>query len=131
MVDDTKELSKIISDIALRRGALLISKFEINLKEKSDNKIYILKLETSSSSGGRAGGFGSRTADRIYCFEIVDKICTKLFEYYERAIIDYIELPYHSSAVSIYMENGEEEIGSGVIDSDLVDEYDNIIKDNC
>lgn len=124
MKDDLSELTELVREKVLPRRALIVSDREIDLSEKATNRIYVLELGTSSAAGGRAGGFGSRSASTIHRYECDDGEYSRILDVSSNERLEEFELPFHASAVSLYLEDGTEEIASGVVDPQLVEEYD-------
>ncbi|MFQ5951530.1 MAG: hypothetical protein ACE5KH_05550 [Candidatus Geothermarchaeales archaeon] len=125
MGGEFRDLAELIREKVMPRSALVVSDEEVHLDQKEGtNRIYILELGSSTAAGGRAGGFGRRTAQKVYGFRLENGVCTRTLEVSDNALLEEFELPFHASAVSLYLEDGTEEIVSGVVDPDLVEEYD-------
>src|SRR5437016_1285209 len=74
-----EELSLLISQKGRR---ILVAHSPVDLKTlQGENSVYILQLpEDSHAAGGRAGGFGERRVEKIYCFHYQNGTCRKLFK---------------------------------------------------
>ncbi len=101
----------------------LLKKSELNLSiviaredlANPNNIIYILELDNSSSTGGgRIGGFGYRRFRKIYAFKVIDNKREKVLE----DNIDNIDLPY-ITRLPITIDN-EEFMISCAVDPTLV-----------
>jgi hypothetical protein len=124
MKDGLSELAELVREKLVPRRALIMSDREVDLSGKATNRIYVLELGTSSAAAGRAGGFGSRSASRIHRYECDGAEYNRILSISNDERLEEFELPFHASAVSLYLEDGSEEIASGVVDPQLVEEYD-------
>ncbi|TMI23595.1 hypothetical protein E6H30_08070 [Candidatus Bathyarchaeota archaeon] len=126
MVQDSmtplEELSLLISEKGRR---ILVAQTAVDLKTlQGENSVYILQLpEESHAAGGRAGGFGERRVEKIYCFHYENGACRKLFEVESPEKLERFELPYHAAGTPVILPDGSERVMSGVIDPEFVASY--------
>ena len=108
---------------------LLVTYKELDLADISSfNQIFILLIEESKgSAGGRGGGSGSRKINQIIGFRIEDKNVKKIYETKEKEIIELFEIPYSAVAMDITLSDGKQIVVQGVIDPDMITNYNNII----
>ena len=79
------------------------------------------------SAGGRGGGSGSRKINQIIGFRIEDKNVKKIYETNEKDLIELFEIPYSAVAMDITLSDGKQIVVQGVIDPDMITNYNNII----
>ncbi|TMI43729.1 hypothetical protein E6H19_09130 [Candidatus Bathyarchaeota archaeon] len=117
-----EELSLLISEKGRR---ILVAQTAVDLKTlQGENSVYILQLpEESHAAGGRAGGFGERRVEKIYCFHYENGACRKLFEVESPEKLERFELPYHAAGTPVILPDGSERVMSGVIDPEFVASY--------
>jgi|SRR5215204_7742428 len=108
---------------------LLVTYKELDLSDISSfNQIYILLVEESKgSAGGRGGGSGYRKIAQIIGFRIENKNVKKIYETKEKDIIELFEIPYSAVAMDIILSDGKQIVVQGVIDPDMITNYNNII----
>lgn len=108
---------------------LLVTYKELDLADISSfNQIFILLIEESKgSAGGRGGGSGSRKINQIIGFRIEDKNIKKFYETNEKDLIELFEIPYSAVAMDITLSDGKQIVVQGVIDPDMITNYNNII----
>jgi len=108
---------------------LLVTYKELDLSDISSfNQIYILLVEESKgSAGGRGGGSGYRKIAQIVGFRIENKNVKKIYETKEKDIIELFEIPYSAVAMDIILSDGKQIVVQGVIDPDMITNYNNII----
>jgi hypothetical protein len=108
---------------------LLVTYKELDLSDISSfNQIFILLVEESKgSAGGRGGGSGSRKINQIIGFRIEDKNVKKIYETNEKDLIELFEIPYSAVAMDITLSDGKQIVVQGVIDPDMITNYNNII----
>ena len=109
---------------------LLVTYKEIDLTDISSfNQIFILLIEESKgSAGGRGGGSGYRKIYQIIGFRIENNNVKKIYETNEKDLIELFEIPYSAVAMDIKLSEGKQIVVQGVIDPDMVTNYNNIIK---
>jgi hypothetical protein len=92
-----------------------------------NNHVYVLDLPgaSSGSAGGRIGGIGERRIVRVICFREQDGKWTKESKWEDQARLEDMELPYHAAGLSVLLPDGTEKVVSGVIDEELVRQYEN------
>jgi hypothetical protein len=117
-----EELSLLISGKGRR---ILVAQNPVDLKTlNGDNMVYVLQLpEGGTAAGGRAGGFGERRVEKIYCFHYQNGSCRKIFESESMEKLDRFELPYHAAGTPVILPDGSEKVISGVIDPEFVASY--------
>ncbi|HEX7258326.1 MAG TPA: hypothetical protein VF242_09725 [Nitrososphaeraceae archaeon] len=108
---------------------LLVTYKELDLADISSfNQIFILLIEESKgSAGGRGGGSGSRKINQIIGFRIEDKNVKKIYETNEKDLIELFEIPYSAVAMDITLSDGKQIVVQGIIDPDMITNYNNII----
>jgi len=126
---DNQILNNLMSTKIKDRFALVISKNEINLNEDNDNKLYIFEFDVSgSSAGGRVGGFGQRRIIKLHVFSQHDNQIKKLLEISDIEKLNNFDMPYHVSLYPIILNNHEEIMAYNLVDSDLINQYENIFE---
>lgn len=108
---------------------LLVTYKEIDLTDNSSfNQIFILLIEESKgSAGGRGGGSGYRKISEITGFRIENSHIEKFYDTKEENLIELFEVPYSAVAMDIKLSDGKQIVVQGVIDPDMVTNYNNII----
>lgn len=108
---------------------LLVTYKEIDLTDNSSfNQIFILLIEESKgSAGGRGGGSGYRKISEITGFRIENNHIEKFYDTKEEDLIELFEVPYSAVAMDIKLSDGKQIVVQGVIDPDMVTNYNNII----
>ena len=108
---------------------LLVTYKEIDLTDNSSfNQIFILLIEESKgSAGGRGGGSGYRKIAEIIGFRIENNNIEKFYDTKEEDLIELFEVPYSAVAMDIRISDGKQIVVQGVIDPDMVTNYNNII----
>ena len=121
-----EELSLLISEKGRR---ILVAQTAVDLKTlQGENSVYILQLpEESHAAGGRAGGFGERRVEKIYCFHYENGACRKLFEVESPEKLERFELPYHAAGTPVILPDGSERVMSGIIDPEFVASYKQVV----
>ncbi len=116
------ELSHLLLE---KRRIILIAEDSVDLGSlQGKNLIYILELpEGSTAAGGRAGGFGERRIQKVYCFRYENGACEKILETDDPEVLERFELPYHAAGLPVVLRDGTEMIVSGVVDPELVQSY--------
>jgi hypothetical protein len=115
---------------ALLEGSrkIVVCKNDIDLRQKTENTIFILFVEESQgSAGGRIGGAGFRRIGRISCFNIANGTAQKIFETENENAISNFEVPLSAVAIDIKLSNGASKVIQGIVDEDLVNNYLNLI----
>ena len=120
------ELESLLLD---HQRKLLVTHKELDLADISSfNQIFILLIEESKgSAGGRGGGSGSRKINQIIGFRIEDKNVKKIYETNEKDLIELFEIPYSAVAMDITLSDGKQIVVQGIIDPDMITNYNNII----
>lgn len=108
---------------------LLVTYKELDLTDNSSfNQIFILLIEESKgSAGGRGGGSGYRKIAEIIGFRIENNNIEKFYDTKEEDLIELFEVPYSAVAMDIRISDGKQIVVQGVIDPDMVTNYNNII----
>ncbi len=117
-----EELATLLAEKGRR---IIVAENPIDLRSlHGQNFVYVLQLpEGSLAAGGRAGGFGERTVEKLYAFHYENGSCRKLFEIDTPEKLEHFELPYHASGTPVILPDGSERIVSGVIDPEFVESY--------
>jgi hypothetical protein len=121
-----EELTQLMSEKSRR---LFVAENPINLTStEGGNCVYVLELPTSApgAAGGRVGGIGERKIQKAYCFRQVDGKWIKLYETESAEKLETFELPYHAAGLSVTLPDGTERVVSGVIDQELVQNYNQV-----
>ena len=121
-----EELSNLISQKGRR---ILVAQNPVDLRTlQGENSVYILQLpEDSNAAGGRAGGFGERRVEKIYCFHYQNGAVRKLFEVDAPEKLEKFELPYHAAGTQVILPDGSERVISGVIDPEFIESYKQVV----
>ena len=125
---DLDELTQLARDGGRR---IFVSQSPINLSAKLEaNRIHVLELpvEGRSSAGGRIGGIGARRIERLRCFQLESNACRKICEIEDAEKLEGLELPYSATGMSLILPDGTEKVVTGVVDSELVEQYNAIIR---
>lgn len=125
-----EELTTLIKEKASIRSALVVSETDILLHSpKERNEVYILELSSSSAAGGRVGGFGQRSIQKVYAFILENGVWMKTVETSDHSSLAGFEPPYQGAAMPIQLQDGSETIVAGVVDLELVKEYNRRFKE--
>ena len=119
-----------LASLILEKGRkVLVAENPVDLKTlRGANSVFILQLpDGSSSAGGRAGGFGERRLERLYCFHYEDGNCRKLYEVDSPEKLERFDLPYHATGTAVIMPDGSEKVMSGLIDPEFVESYRHVV----
>jgi len=94
-----------------------------------ENCIYILELPSTASgaAGGRVGGIGERKIQKAYCFRHAQGRWLKVYETESNDKLERFNLPYHAAGLSVRLPNRDERVVSGVVDPELIREYNQIV----
>jgi hypothetical protein len=108
---------------------LLVIYDELDLSEISyNNEIFILLVEESKgSAGGRGGGSGHRKIVQVSGFTIDKYKIEKIYDTKDENIINKFEIPYSAVAMDIKLSDGRQIVVQGMIDQDMIKDYNNII----
>lgn len=117
-----EELTKLISE---KGRKILVAEHPVDLKNlQGKNSVFILQLpEGSSAAGGRAGGFGERRLEKLYCFHYENGAFRKLYEVDSPEKLERFDLPYHAAGTPVILPDGSETVMSGVIDPEFAESY--------
>jgi hypothetical protein len=101
---------------------IVIAERDIDLRPTAeDNSIFLLKVaEGSLAAGGRGGGYGERRVVLAACFQLRAGEWSKAFESPSEEAAGEFEVPYHVSRIPMFLPDGSEAIGYGVVDAELV-----------
>lgn len=125
-----EELVTLIKEKASIRSALIVSETDILLhSSKERNEVYILELSSSSAAGGRAGGFGQRSVQKVHAFIYENGVWMKTVETSDHSSLAGFEPPYHAAAMLIQLQDGTETIVAGVVERELVKDYNRRFKE--
>ena len=116
-------LDELVSSLSGSSRAIIISERDVDLRPSSgDNRIFLLRIgEGSHAAGGRGGGFGERKVTGAACFQKRGGSWSKLFEASD-SIAEGFEVPYYVSRIPLTLPGGEETMGYGVVEPELVAE---------
>jgi hypothetical protein len=108
---------------------LLVIYDELDLSNLSSyNQIFILLVEESKgSAGGRGGGSGHRKIVQVMGFKIDNKKIEKIYDTKDENIIEKFDIPYSALAMDIKLSDGREIVVQGIIDQNMIKDYNNII----
>jgi hypothetical protein len=122
-------MNELESHLLNRQRKLLVTYKEIDLTDISSfNQIFILLIEESKgSAGGRGGGSGYRKIAEVIGFRIENENVEKFYDTKDKDLIELFEIPYSAVAMDIKLSDGEQIVVQGVIDPDMVTNYNNII----
>jgi hypothetical protein len=122
-------MNELESLILSAQRKLLVIYDELDLSElSSNNQIFILLVEESKgSAGGRGGGSGHRKIVQVSGFKIDNKKIEKIYDTKDENIIEKFEIPYSSVAIDIKLSDGRQIVVQGIIDQDMIKDYNNII----
>jgi hypothetical protein len=122
-------MNELESHLLNHQRKLLVTYKEIDLTDISSfNQIFILLIEESKgSAGGRGGGSGYRKIDVVIGFRIKNENVEKFYDTKDNDLIELFEIPYSAVAMDIKLSDGKQIVVQGVIDPDMVTNYNNII----
>jgi hypothetical protein len=107
---------------------LVVAQSELHLDRNASNKVFVLMVQESrGSAGGRAAGSGSRKIGKVYGFSCENGACSKIFETDDEAKIELFDIPYSAVAMDISLSDGRSFVVQGVVDSELISSYLNIV----
>lgn len=108
---------------------LLVMYDDLDLSDLSYyNQVFILLVEESKgSAGGRGGGSGHRKIAQVSAFNIDNRTIEKIYDTKDENIIEKFEIPYSAIAIDIKLSDGIEFVVQGVIDQEMIKNYDKII----
>jgi hypothetical protein len=120
------ELEYLLSN---HQRKLLITEKELDLSNRlSSNRIFILFIEESKgSAGGRAGGAGYRKISQIVGFNLENQNVNKIYDTNQKELIELFEIPYSAVAMDITLSDGKQIVTQGIVDPDMITQYNNII----
>jgi hypothetical protein len=121
-------MNELESLILSPQRKLLVMYDELDLSEtSSNNQIFILLVEESKgSAGGRGGGSGHRKIVQVSGFKIDNKKIEKIYDTKDENIIEKFEIPYSAVAIDIKLSDGRQIVVQGIIDQDMIKDYNNI-----
>ena len=108
---------------------LLVMYDDLDLSDLSSyNQVFILLVEESKgSAGGRGGGSGHRKIAQVSAFKIDNRTIEKIYDTKDVNIIEKLEIPYSAITIDIKLSDGREFVVQGVIDQEMIKNYDQII----
>ncbi|HYB84229.1 MAG TPA: hypothetical protein VED86_02785 [archaeon] len=111
-----------------RRLFVAQNPIDLGMKE-GENCVYVLELPTSApgAAGGRVAGIGERKIQKAYCFRQAAGRWLKVYETETADKLERFMLPYHAAGLSVRLPNQSEKVVSGVIDPELIAEYNQIV----
>jgi hypothetical protein len=116
---------ELASHLSGKSRVIVIAEKDVDLRPQSgDNRLFLMKIaEGSLASGGRGGGFGERRVVEVLCFELRNRVWTRLFRTEDEGAAATYEVPYHVSRLPLTLLDGTESMGYGVVEPDLVREF--------
>lgn len=121
-------MNSIREIFALSDRKLIVSSTEIDLSKKIRVDIFFLLVQESrGSAGGRGGGSGTRHIERILGYTCENGECKNIFDTSDPLIIEKFEIPYSAVAMDIKLQDGKDLVVQGIVDSDLIKNYKNLI----
>lgn len=124
---DFEELTQLAREGGRR---FFVSQTPINLgADQGTNRVFVLDLpvDRPGAAGGRIGGIGERKILKLRCFQLDNEKCAKVCEIEDAERLGGLELPYSATGMSLILPDGTEKVVTGVVDLDLVEQYDAII----
>ncbi len=122
-------MDELESIILSSQRKLLVIYDELDLTDLSSyNQVFILLVEESKgSAGGRGGGSGHRKIVQVIGFKIDNKNIKKIYETKDENIIEKFEIPYSAVAMDIKLSDGREFVVQGIMDQNMIKDYNTII----
>jgi hypothetical protein len=122
-------MNELESLILCAQRKLLVIYDELDLSDISSyNQVFILLVEESKgSAGGRGGGSGHRKIAQVSGFKIDNKKIEKIYDTKDENIIEKFEIPYSAIAIDIKLSDGRQIVVQGIIDQEMIKNYNNII----
>lgn len=122
-------MNELESLILRAQRKLLVIYDELDLSDISSyNQVFILLVEESKgSAGGRGGGSGHRKIAQVIGFKIENKKIEKIYDTKDENIIEKFEIPYSAIAIDIKLSDGRQIVVQGIIDQEMIKNYNNII----
>ncbi|HEX7141554.1 MAG TPA: hypothetical protein VF222_03655 [Nitrososphaeraceae archaeon] len=122
-------MNELESVILGAQRKLLVICDELDLSAiSSSNQVFILLVEESKgSAGGRGGGSGHRKIAQVIGFKIENKKIEKIYDTKDENIIEKFEIPYSAIAIDIKLSDGRQIVVQGIIDQEMIKNYNNII----
>jgi hypothetical protein len=101
---------------------IVVADKEVDLRPSAaDNLLFLLKVaEGSLAAGGRGGGFGERRVVLVASFRLSGGGWSKTYETSDESLAAGFEVPYYVSRIPMFLPDGTEAIGYGVVDPELV-----------
>lgn len=121
-----EELARLVNEKGRR---LFVAKNPVDLNMKDgENCVLVLELPSTApgAAGGRVGGIGERNIQKAYCFRQVAGRWLKVYETESDDKLGRFNLPYHAAGLSVRLPDQSERVVSGVVDPELVEEYNRI-----
>ena len=120
------ELESLLSNLQRK---LIVTEKELDLADRSSlNQIFILFIEESrGSAGGRAGGAGYRKISQIVGFKFENQTVYKFYDTIQKEQIELFDIPYSAVAMDITLSDGKQIVTQGIVDPDMIIQYNNII----
>jgi len=119
-----EELTRLVIE---KNRRLFVAENPIDLSSKEgENCVYVLELPSNApgAAGGRVGGIGERNIHKAYCFRQASGRWLKIYETDSADKLERFSLPYHAAGLSVCLPDKSEKIVSGVVDPELIEEYD-------
>jgi len=122
-----EELARLANEKS-RRLFVAENPVDLGMKE-GENCVYVLELPSTApgAAGGRVAGIGERKIQKAYCFRQVAGRWLKVYETESADKLERFNLPYHAAGLSVRLPDQSERVVSGVVDPELIGEYDQIV----
>jgi len=122
-----EELARLANEKS-RRLFVAENPVDLGMKE-GENCVYVLELPSTApgAAGGRVAGIGDRKIQKAYCFRQVAGRWLKVYETESADKLERFNLPYHAAGLSVRLPDQSERVVSGVVDPELIGEYDQIV----
>ncbi len=124
---DLEELAQLAMEGGRR---IFVSQNPINLQDtQGANRVYVLDLpiDRPGAAGGRIGGIGERKIQRLRCYRLDNERGTRICDIGDVQKLDGLELPYSATGMTFILPDGTEKVVTGVVDADLVEQYNAVI----
>ncbi|MEM0287539.1 MAG: hypothetical protein QXG05_05140 [Nitrososphaerota archaeon] len=124
-LDASKELDNLLKDYTRK---IVISENYVYLTSNQPNKLYVIVVaEGLGAAGGRAGGFGHRVIERLYCFRYDGANWQKLIQIDSQEYLSEIDIPPGIARLPARLLDGTEEVVYGMVDPEALKMIDIIL----
>ena len=122
-----EELANLASE---RSRRVFVAEDSIDLSTNTGtNCVYVLELPGAApgAAGGRIGGLGERSVQRVLCFRKENDKWMKVYETDVAEKVEKFELPYHAAGLDVILPDRSTRVVSGVVDPELVQSYNETV----